>query len=243
MCFWQWDEVSSTFILYCPIPHPWCSQPPPWLWFLSGSQGVLVSPIMTSIGLGFIRWVVILHVVLAPQFVVWCNSFILESLSGPSQLQCPHGSYLEFHSVFSFFSPSIEIIYVCVCSSGHSWQLGYGSVSSPLSLLVADREGTLVFSISAHLAIISSLPAFVVWHEVIHEAGAGRVEGNPVRAHSFRSVSPSAAFHRAWSISSVLEAVTWGTTFFFSSFIYVFSPRFAVFCSFGPFVAPGERIS
>ena len=56
----------------------------------------------------------------------------------------------------------------------------------------------------------------MVWPEVIREAGAGRVEGNPVRAHSFRSLSPSAAFHRTWSVSSVLEAATWGTTSVFA---------------------------
>ena len=77
---------------------------------------------------------------------------------------------------------------------------------------------TLVFSISARLAVIGSLPALVIWPEAIHEAGAGRVGGNPVRAHSFRSLSPSAAFHRTWSISSVLEAATWWTNSSFASF-------------------------
>ena len=58
----------------------------------------------------------------------------------------------------------------------------------------------------------------MVWLEVIHEAGAGRVEGNPVWAHSSKSVYPSAAFHRTWSVSSVLEAATWGTTSVFALF-------------------------
>ena len=75
-----------------------------------------------------------------------------------------------------------------------------------------------MFSISLVLRF-SSLPAFVVCPEVIHEAGVGRVEGNPVWAHSFRSVSPSAVFHLTWSISSVLEAATWETTSVFALFL------------------------
>ena len=34
VCFWRWEGVSSTFVLYCLFPHSWCLQ----LWFLSGSQ-------------------------------------------------------------------------------------------------------------------------------------------------------------------------------------------------------------
>ena len=155
---------------------------------------------------GIYLMAVTLHSVLAPQFIVRCNSLVPELLSGPSQIQYPRGSYSEYHSFFSFFSPSIEIVYADISSSGRSWQRGYGSISSPRLLRVG--EATLVFSISLFLRF-SSLPALVVWPEVIHEAGAGRVEGNPVWAHSFRSLSPSAVFHLTWSISSVLEAATW----------------------------------
>ena len=59
----------------------------------------------------------------------------------------------------------------------------------------------------------------MVWPEVIHEAGAGIVEGKPVRVHSFRSLSPSAAFPQTWSVSSVLEEATWGTTLVFALFL------------------------
>ena len=45
------------FRLYCPFPNSWYSQ----LWFLSRSQGVLVSPALPSVGLGFLRWTVSLH--------------------------------------------------------------------------------------------------------------------------------------------------------------------------------------
>ena len=42
-------------------------------------------------------------------------------------------------------------------------------------------------------------------HEVIHAAGASRPEVDSVRAHEIRSVSTSVAFHRNWSVSSVLD--------------------------------------
>ena len=90
---------------------------------------------------GIYLMAVTLHVVLAPQLIVRCNSLVPELLSGPSQIQCPHGSYSEFHFFLSFFSPSIEIVYADIGSSGRSWQQGYGSISSPLSPVVAGRGG------------------------------------------------------------------------------------------------------
>ena len=90
---------------------------------------------------GIYLMAVTLHSVLAPQFIVRCNSLVPELLSGPSQIQYPHGSYSEYHSFFSFFSPSIEIVYADISSSGRSWQRGYGSISSPLSPVVAGRGG------------------------------------------------------------------------------------------------------
>ena len=44
--------------------------------------------------------------------------------------------------------------------------------------------------------------------EVIHEAEEGRPDVGPVRGHSIRGVSTSAAFHRNWSVASVLESAT-----------------------------------
>ena len=90
---------------------------------------------------GIYLMAVTLHSVLAPQFIVRCNSLVPELLSGPSQIQCPHGSYSEYHSFIGFFSPSIEIVYADIRSSGRSWQRGYGSISSPLSPVVAGRGG------------------------------------------------------------------------------------------------------
>ena len=54
--------------------------------------------------------------------------------------------------------------------------------------------------------------------DVIHAAGASRPEVGSVRAHEIRSVSISVAFHRNWSVSSVLESATWSSSSVFSSF-------------------------
>ena len=56
--------------------------------------------------------------------------------------------------------------------------------------------------------------------KVIHAAGASRPEVGSVRAHEIRSVSTSVAFHRNWSVSSVLESATWSSSSVFSSFLF-----------------------
>ena len=53
--------------------------------------------------------------------------------------------------------------------------------------------------------------------EVIAEAGASSVAGVVLRAHSIRGVATSTAFHRNWSITSVLNAACW-----MSSSVYLF---------------------
>ena len=45
--------------------------------------------------------------------------------------------------------------------------------------------------------------------EVIHEAGASREVGVPIRAHGFRGIATSIAFHKNWSIASVLDVASW----------------------------------
>ena len=79
--------------------------------------------------------------------------------------------------------------------------------------------------------------------EVIHAAGASRPEVGSVRAHEIRSVSTSVAFHRNWSISSVLESATWSSSSVFSSFyLRDIQHKFDGILSLGPFVAAGSRI-
>ena len=54
--------------------------------------------------------------------------------------------------------------------------------------------------------------------EVISAAGAARPQVGSLRAHEVRTVSASVAFHRNWSVTSVLESATWASSSVFSSF-------------------------
>ena len=79
--------------------------------------------------------------------------------------------------------------------------------------------------------------------DVIHAAGASRPEVGSVRAHEIRSVSTSVAFHRNWSVSSVLESATWSSSSVFSSFyLRDIQHEYDGMLSLGPFVAVGSRI-
>ena len=79
--------------------------------------------------------------------------------------------------------------------------------------------------------------------EVIHAARASRPEVGSVRAHEIRSVSTSVAFHRNWSVSSVLESATWSSSSLFSSFyLRDIQHEYDLMLSLGPFVAAGLRI-
>ena len=79
--------------------------------------------------------------------------------------------------------------------------------------------------------------------EVIHAAGASRPEVGSVRAHEIRGVSTSVAFHRNWSVSTVLESATWSSSSVFSSFyLRDIQHEYDGIRSLGPFVAAGSRI-
>ena len=58
--------------------------------------------------------------------------------------------------------------------------------------------------------------------EVISAAEAARPHVGYLRAHEVRSVSTSVAFHRNWSVSSVLESATWASS---SVFLFILSSR------------------
>ena len=95
-----------------------------------------------------------LHVVLAPQFIVRCNSLVLELLSELSNSQCPHGSYLVPFCLWLFLSKyCTEIVYAYIRSSGRSWQRDMDPLALPSPRLLWIGEATLVFSISARLAV------------------------------------------------------------------------------------------
>ena len=79
--------------------------------------------------------------------------------------------------------------------------------------------------------------------EVISAAGAARPQVGSLRAHEVRSVSTSVAFHRNWSVTSVLESATWASSSVFSSFyLRDIQHEFDGLLFLGPFVAAGSRI-
>ena len=79
--------------------------------------------------------------------------------------------------------------------------------------------------------------------EVISAAGAARPQVGSLRAHGVRSVSTSVAFHRNWSVTSVLESATWASSSVFSSFyLRDIQHEYDGLLSLGPFVAAGSRI-
>ena len=79
--------------------------------------------------------------------------------------------------------------------------------------------------------------------DVISSAGASRPEVGRLRAHDIRSVSTSVAFHRNWSVSTVLESATWASSSVFTSFyLRDLQHEFDGILSRGPFVAAGSRI-
>ena len=79
--------------------------------------------------------------------------------------------------------------------------------------------------------------------EVISAAGAARPHVGSLRAHEVRSVSTSVAFHRNWSVSSVLESATWASSSVFSSFyLRDIQHEYDGLLSLGPFVAAVSRI-
>ena len=79
--------------------------------------------------------------------------------------------------------------------------------------------------------------------EVISATGAARPQVGSLRAHEVRSVSTSVAFHRNWSVTSVLESATWASSSVFSSFyLGDIQHEYDGLLSLGPFVAAGSRI-
>ena len=79
--------------------------------------------------------------------------------------------------------------------------------------------------------------------EVISAAAAARPQVGSLRAHEVRSVSTSVAFHRNWSVTSVLESATWASSSVFSSFyLRDIQHEYDGLLSLGPFVAAGSRI-
>ena len=79
--------------------------------------------------------------------------------------------------------------------------------------------------------------------EVIAESSANKETGVVPCAHSIRGDATSTAFHRNWSVSSVLNAACWRSNSVFTSF-YLKDLHFEIdgLCSLGPLVAGGVQI-
>ena len=79
--------------------------------------------------------------------------------------------------------------------------------------------------------------------EVISAAGAARPQVGSLRACEVCSVSTSVAFHRNWSVTSVLESATWASSSVFSSFyLRDIQHEYDGLLSLGHFVAAGSGI-
>ena len=78
--------------------------------------------------------------------------------------------------------------------------------------------------------------------EVISAAEAARPHVGFLRAHEVRSVSTSVAFHRNWSVSSVLESATWASSSVFSFYLRDIQYEYDGLLSQGPLVAVGSRV-
>ena len=79
--------------------------------------------------------------------------------------------------------------------------------------------------------------------DVISSAGASRPEVCQLQAQDVRSVSTSAASHRNWSVSAVLDSATWSSSSVFSPFyLRDLQHEYDGILSLGLFVAAGSRI-
>ena len=92
-------------------------------------------------------------------------------------------------------------------------------------------------------AVSENAISFFLWEVISGALAVKGDEGLPLKAHSIRGVSMSAAFLQNWSVSKVLEATTWKSNsvfapFYFQDIQYVFEG----ICSLGPFVAAGSVI-
>ena len=94
-----------------------------------------------------------------------------------------------------------------------------------------------------HFRTMSKNAVSFFLREVISAAGAAQPQVGSLRAQEVRSVSTSVAFHRNWSVTSVLESATWASSSVFSSFnLRGIQHKYDGLLSLGPFVAAGSRI-
>ena len=107
------------------------------------------------------------------------------------------------------------------------------------TLYLAPSRRRLFVSPSCPTRAMSKNAVLFFLRSVVHGAEVG-----PGRAHDIRGVSTSVAFHRNWSVSTVLDAATWSSSSVFTSFyLRDLQHEFQGLRSLGPFVAAGSRIA
>ena len=93
-----------------------------------------------------------------------------------------------------------DLLLCPVCCLREYVRLTSGGVNRPRRLVVSSRNSSGAMSKNA-------ISFFL--REVITESGASKEPGVVPRAHSIRGVATSTAFHRNWSVSSMLDAACW----------------------------------
>ena len=161
-----------------------------------------------------------------------CLSYVPECVAKTESLSNPIPRSFLVKSLSDFAAGLHEELLLCPVRALRIY-LNRSALFSPLPrrLFLSPRRPSRALSKNAI--------SFFFLREVIHEAEAGRPEVGPVRAHSVRGVSTSAAFHRNWLVASVLESATWRSNSVFVSF---YLHEIDGIRSLGPFVAAGSWI-
>ena len=164
-----------------------------------------------------------------------CLSYVLEFVAKTESLSNPIPRSFLARSLSDFAAGLDEELLLCPVRALRIYLDRTASFSPlPRRLFVSPRRPSRDLS--------KNFVSFL--REVIHEAEAGRPEVGLVRAHSVRWVSTSAAFHRNWSVASMLESATWRSSSVFVLFyLRDLQHDFEGLCSLGPFVAAGSRIT
>ena len=116
-------------------------------------------------------------------------------------------------------------------------------VSASGQVFVSRSPSPFSCPLGALLALFSTNAVSFFLGEVLAAARAARPQVGSLWAHEVRSVSTSVAFHRHWSVTSVLESATWASSSVFSSFyLRDIQHEFDGLLSLGHFVAAGSRI-
>ena len=128
-------------------------------------------------------------------------SYVLEFLAKTESALRPLPRSFLVKSLTDFAASLDEDLLLCpVCCLRIYLQRTAPGVNRPRRLFVSPRNPTRAISKNA-------ISYFL--RQVIAEAGVSFVADVVPRAHSIRGVATSTAFHRNWSLTSVLNAACW----------------------------------